>query len=239
MAKENFALLIGELQDIPKVNSSKTIAKFSLKTIRRNDKYDIPVVRVINKKLIVEVENYSKGDFIIVKGIVATKDMVKHVTCPACKEKQSIKSTVTEVLAIDVVNIGPNYSVERFKEESNIVKTIGVLCREPEYTTTSEPKKVALCKYQIATNRKLNVEQESDIFTDYPWVNSFAKQAEQDAIRLAKGSQIYIDGGLQTRGIKRNITCSCGEKFKATDMVTEIVPYSVEYLNHCRFDDNE
>lgn len=239
MAKENFVLLIGELQDVAKVNNTKTIAKLSLKTIRRNDKYDYPIVRIINEKLIVEAENFNKGDFLVVKGIVATKDIKKHVVCPVCKERQSISSTVTEVLAIDVVNIGPNFTVERFKEESNVVRILGALCREPEYTTTSEPKKVALCKYQIAVNRKLNVEQESDIFTDYPWVNSFAKQAEQDAMRLSVGSQIYIDGGLQTRGIKRNITCSCGEKFKATDMVTEIVPYSVEYLNHCKFDDNE
>lgn len=239
MAKENFVLLIGELQGETKVNSSRTIAKFSLKTMRRNDKYDYPVVRLINDKLIAEAETFNKGDFIVVKGIVATKDMAKHVPCPVCKERISLKSTVTEVLAIDVVNIGPNYTVERFKEESNVVRILGALCREPEYTMTSEPKKVALCKYQIAVNRKLNVEQESDIFTDYPWVNSFARQAEQDALRLGVGSQIYIDGGLQTRNIKRNVTCSCGEKFKATDMVTEIVPYSVEYLNNCKFDDKE
>ena len=30
MAKENFALLIGELQNEPKVNSAKTIAKFTM-----------------------------------------------------------------------------------------------------------------------------------------------------------------------------------------------------------------
>ena len=151
-----------------------------------------------------------------------------------------MKSSTTGVIAIDVVNIGPNFTVERWKEMSNIVRIIGTLCREPEFTTTSEPKKVSLCKYQIAVNRKLNVDQESDIYTDYPWVNSFAKQAEQDAIRLSVGSQIYIDGGLQTRGIKRNITCpECGMKLKATYMVTEIVPYSVEYLNHCNFDDDK
>jgi single-strand DNA-binding protein len=237
MAKENFAFLIGELQGEPKVNSTKTIAKLSLRTIRRNDKYDVPTVKVIDEKLILEVENYKKGDFILCKGIVFTKDTIKHVVCPKCGQRQDIKSTVTEVLAIDVVNIGRDYTIERFKEESNIVRILGALCRKPEFTTTGDNKKVSLCKYQIAVNRKLNVAQDSDTFTDYPWVNSFAKQAEQDAIRLDVGSQVYIDGGLQTRGIKRNITCECGEKFKAADMVTEIVPYSVEYLNHCKFDD--
>lgn len=237
MAKENFALLIGELQGEPRVNSTKTIAKLTLRTIRRNDKYDMPSVKIVDEKLILEAENFKKGDFILVKGIVFTKDTVKHVTCPKCGARQDIKSTVTEVLAIDVINIGSDYVIERFKEESNVVRLLGALCRKPEYTTTGDAKKVALCKYQIAVNRKLNIAQDAETFTDYPWINSFAKQAEQDAMRLDIGSQIYIDGGLQTRGIKRNITCECGEKFKAADMVTEVVPYSVEYLNHCKFEE--
>ena len=60
MAKENFALLIGELQGAPRVNSTKTIAKLSLRTIRRNDKYDVPTVKIIDEKLILEAENTGR-----------------------------------------------------------------------------------------------------------------------------------------------------------------------------------
>ena len=73
-------------------------------------------------------------------------------------------------------------------------------------------------------------------FSSYSLIEKYEKNNTSKYIDYV-GSQVYIDGGLQTRGIKRNITCECGEKFKAADMVTEIVPYSVEYLNHCNFDD--
>ena len=238
MAKENFVLLVGELIEVPKVNREQTIGKFKLKTLRRNDKYDTPVVRVSTESTIKKLPTFSVGDFIMVKGIVSTRDIIKRAECPKCKEINKVRGTTTEVLAIDIVDIGPNFKLEDLKEFSNIVRMLGTLCREPSLTTTSSQSTVSLCKYQIAANRKLNVASEPDTYTDYPWVNSFGRQAEQDALHIETGSQIYIDGGLQTRVLRRECHCeNCGCDYKTEgDIIIEIVPHSVEYLNNCKFD---
>ena len=239
MAKENFVLLVGKLQELPKTNKEQTIGKFRLNTLRRNDKYDTPLVRVVDEKIIQKLPTFNVDDFILVKGIVSTRDVVKRAQCPKCGTIGSARGTTTEVLAIDAINIGPNYELEDLKEVSNIVRMLGTLCREPVLTTTSSQTKVSLCKYQIAANRKLNVASEPDVYSDYPWVNSFGRQADQDALHLETGSQVYIDGGLQTRTLRRECHCeSCGCDYKTEgDTIIEIVPHSVEYLNNCKFDE--
>ena len=239
MAKENFVLLIGKLSEVPKINKTQTIGKFKLNTMRRNDKYDTPVVRVVEAPLIAKLPTLNVNDYVLVKGIVATRDVAKKAECPKCGTIGVVRGTTTEVLAIDFIDIGPNYELESLKEVSNMVRILGTLCREPSLTTTSSQSKVSLCKYQIATNRKLNVASEPDVYSDYPWVNSFGRQAEQDALRLQSGSQVYIDGGLQTRTLRRECHCeNCGCDYKTEgDTIIEIVPHSVEYLNNCKFDD--
>ena len=243
MAKENFVLLVGSLKDVVRVNREGTTAKFNLCTIRRNDKYDEPTVCVHDRDLISRLADFSQGDFIMVKGIVATRDVSRQAECPQCHRTVEIKGTVTEVIAISAVKIGRDYALEDLKEVSNVVRILGTVCRTPVTSQTGRNGATLLCKYQIAANRKLNVTSEPNIYADYPWVNSFGRQAEQDMMHLETGSQIYIDGGLQTRIARsRNAVCTeCGTHFKVpgagpNDIITEIVPFSVEYLNNCRFD---
>lgn len=237
MAKENFALLIGELQAPPIINEEKKRTKFVIRTLRRNNKIDFPIVNVLDEALLDKVRKFKEKDFIIVKGILATAEVKKGVCCPKCNEIIKTNGTTTEVIAIDVIDIGSNFELEQFKEVSNVVFVLGSLCRDPEFRLLANTG-IPSTQYQLAVNRKFHVKRQKDSFTDYPWVNSFGKQAEQDAIRLQTGSQVFIQGGIQTRNVQKNMVCpKCQSAFKAEDFVAEIVPYSVEYLNNCKFDD--
>lgn len=239
MAKENLAFLVGEIQGSPIINKEKEKGKYVLKTLRRNDKIDYPIVNVLNPKLLEDVETFQEGDFVIVKGFISTQEVRKGVICPNCQNIIKTEGTTTEVYAVENIKIGRDYDLTRIKELSNTIIILGSLCRDVEFRmlpNTGTPS----AQYQIAANRKYRVGRQRDNFTDYPWINSFGRQAEQDAKRLETGSQVLIQGGLQTRNIQKMTTCdSCEKEFKAEDFVAEIVPYSVEYLNNCRFADEE
>lgn len=239
MAKENYVLLIGELQNSPIINEEKQRAKYVVKTLRRNDKIDFPIVSVLDSNLIEKVKTFNAKDFILIKGILATQEVKKGVICPHCQEVNRVEGTTTEVIAIENMSIGPNHVLEALKEISNQVMVLGSLCRKPEYRLLATSS-IGSSQYQLAVNRKFNVKRQPNIQTDYPWVNSFGRQAEQDALRLDIGSQVFIQGGVQTRQIQKNMTCTkCSQEFKAEDHVAEIVPYSVEYLNNCKFEQEE
>ena len=76
--------------------------------------------------------------------------------------------------------------------------------------------------------------------TDYPWVKSFGEQANQDAVHLQEGATIYVSGAIQTREVARTTICAnCGEEYIWKDTASEIVPYSVEYLEGCLFPERE
>lgn len=234
MAKENYVLLCGELQSLPVINKKKAV--IVLKTLRRNDKEDYPIIDILDDELIKNLNSFKEKDYIVVKGILSTSEVKKGVCCPHCNSIIKKEGTTTEIIAIELINIGPDHSLLEVKEISNTVMLLGSLCRNPEFRILANSG-VPSAQYQLAVNRKYNVKKQQDSFTDHPWVNSFGKQAEQDAVRLQTGSQVFINGGLQTRNVQKNIECpNCNKDFKAEDFVAEIVPYSVEYLNNCIFE---
>jgi single-strand DNA-binding protein len=237
MAKENYVLLIGEVQGVPVINQDKGKAKYVIKTLRRNNKIDYPVISVLSEELIEKVETFKERDFIIVKGLLATNEVKKGVCCPNCNEIIRTEGTVTEIIAIENINIGSNYKLEDLKEISNTAMLLGSLCRDTEFRLLANTG-IPSAQYQLAINRKYNVKRQQQNHTDYPWINSFGKQAEQDALRLQTGSQVFVQGGIQTRNVQKTIVCpECNTEFKAEDFVAEVVPYSVEYLNNCKFGD--
>ena len=237
MAKENHVLLVGELQSSPIVNEQEEVAKYVIKTFRRNNKVDYPIINVYGMDLINKIKDSKEGDYIMVKGFISTSEVKKAVICPHCQTITEERGTTTEITVIENINIGTEYSLAGVQEVSNTIMILGSLCRDPEFRilpNTTTPS----TQYQLAINRKFNVQRKGSSQTDYPWVNSFGRQAEQDAVRLETGSQVFIQGGIQTRSVQKNITCNqCKEEFKAEDFVAEIVPYSVEYLNNCKFTD--
>lgn len=234
MARENFVMLIGAVQGSPVINEENQRARFILQTMRRTGKIDYPGINVLDKHLIPVVKTLSEGDFVVVKGFLATNNVKKSAICEHCSKKNVASGTKTEVIALGVRNIGKSHTLQEWAEMSNNLMVIGTLCINPGTRRTGE-EQIANCQYQIAVNRSYIVKEQSAT-ADYPWVKTTGEQAEQDALRLRSGSQIYIRGAVQTRNLWRNVLCShCGSTFRAEDFVAEIAPYSVEYLNKCVF----
>lgn len=237
MAKENYVSLQGEVIQAPQFNKTRTQARFMMRTLRRNDKIDEPIISVYDPVVLSKIESFKEGDMVQIKGILASIEARKSSICGHCGSKNSAIGTLTTAVAIDVCKLRDETTLEDLKEFSNIVMTIGTVVKDPTFKQL--PKSLtSFTSYQIAINRKYHIKnQDVDQKSDYPWVSSFGQQAEEDAKRIQKGSQIFISGGLQTRVVNRNIICeNCKSEILSEDMVGEIVPYSVEYLNNCKFD---
>lgn len=113
----------------------------------------------------------------------------------------------------------------------NKVMLLGTVCKELDFKyIESTYSKVANMKYQIAVNGKeVNT-------SNYPWVSTFARQAQEDKKRIQVGSQIMVEGELITRYVNKEYPCKCGEIIKSSNRQTEVSGTAVEYLNNCKFD---
>ena len=101
----------------------------------------------------------------------------------------------------------------------NKVILIGRLTRDPELRYTSS--NVATCTFSLAVDRTFtnqNGEREADFINIVVW----RKQAENCKNYLTKGSQVAIDGRIQTR----NYDDKDGKKV----YVTEVVADNVQFL---------
>ncbi|MBL4952138.1 single-stranded DNA-binding protein [Neobacillus sp. YIM B02564] len=115
----------------------------------------------------------------------------------------------------------------------NSVFLLGSLCSDVDFRIL--PKSgVSYAKYQLAINR------DKGKGTDYPWVCSFGKQAESDAVHLRKSSQCLVRGRIQTREFKQPLHCpNCQHEWEKESVATEVVADNVEYLNNCYFPEQE
>lgn len=101
----------------------------------------------------------------------------------------------------------------------NKVILIGRLTRDPELRYTSS--NIATCTFSVAVDRPFanqNGEREADFINIVVW----RKQAENCKNYLTKGSQVAIDGRIQTR----NYDDKDGKKV----YVTEVVADNVQFL---------
>ena len=156
MAKENYVLLIGEMQGAPIINEDKAKAKFVIKTLRRNDKIDYPIINVLDESLVEKIRPFAEGEFILVKGILTTTEVKKGVCCPHCQKVIKSEGTTTEVTAIEAVNIGTGYTLEQLKEVSSTVMLLGSLCRDPEYRLNIQISRLHNISWRLIANSMLN-----------------------------------------------------------------------------------
>lgn len=101
----------------------------------------------------------------------------------------------------------------------NRVVIVGRLTRDPDLRYT--PNGVAVANFNVAVNRPFRNqqgEQEADFINCVTW----RKQAENLANYMKKGSQIGVDGRVQTRSYEN--------KEGQTVFVTEIQAESVQFL---------
>lgn len=260
MAKENTVYLYGYVSQNPTVRISTEreflSGKLILTTIRRsyisdemflkgNTRWDSPCVFSKNARLIEkQIMNINEGDLVYVKGTLCTMETPKKYKCPNpnCNHV-TVKENgvVVYVDPVFVTKVGHCETKEEayeflknMDEISNQVYIMGTLCREPVYYEDENSKKKE-CQFQIASNRNRHIlEDDPDKRTDYPWVKSFGKRAEEYAAALHTGSSIYMNGAIETREITTTILCEeCGLEYERPGVSMEIVPYHVEYMQNC------
>ncbi len=97
---------------------------------------------------------------------------------------------------------------------------VGNLTRDPELKVIAGSD-VKTCAFSVATNRvwkdKNGAKQES---TDYHNIVVFGKQAESTAQYMKKGSQVLIEGRIQTRSWDKD-----GVKMYRTEIVAESIKF--------------
>lgn len=222
MAKKNVVFLTGFINEI--LNDNKTL--FTVQIRKNEKKFVYPIVQLGEEALEVRSE-LKVGDLICIQGRIQTEQKEVTFNCPDCGEEMINKYTLTTVYA-DVAKLMTPISDEPF---INTVILLGAVCRDKEFkyiNGTISP--VANTKYQIAVNRR-----EKDK-ADFPWISTFAKQAEEDARRLNVSSQVLVHGSIITRQNNKDCICpKCECVVPISEMHTEILGKTVEYLNNCVF----
>lgn len=184
------------------------------------------------------MDTWAENDIVEVKGALACRSIQKGAYCGNCGEA-NIYTTGT------VVYVNPVYAyrrehlaseeecrryVERHREVSNQAMIFGTLCTDPKLTTLKAG--VLTAQFQLAVARKMRLKDDpSDVKVDYPWCRSYGENAVRDNERLHRSSEVYVDGFLQSRVVRRKCTCKCcGEEMKWRDRAMELVPYQLEYV---------
>lgn len=255
MAKHNEVILYGDILGDPKIiydeNNNPIRASFVMRVVRgmrdtgngeriRELRYDCPVIETEKPDHVKKIAEYQTHDFVEVKGVIRYKQIKRAFICKNCGERNVIlgsKITVHPIFIEKREHIEKEEkAIENLKtncEISNHVLACGYLCRKPDKFICSNGANIV--QYQIAINRKFRIiEDDIDAKTDYPWIKSFGKIAEEDYKSLRKGSMVFVDGCVQTRKIKRELSCEkCGSIMAFGDSIFEVVTYSTEYLkNH-------
>lgn len=255
MAKENKVTLRGYVRKDPQifVNEDGTPAEARLRVITIKRIPDPEIVKTIaltfselriitkNQRMIKEIAKIKAGDFIDGTGVLTTKIVLKSKICPVCQGnvKNSVEGSMTYItpLFIEVLNSGLSDEeglqlLQKRSEVSNVFQCIGALVRDVNFYFAPEKPNTKISQYQLAINRKYTIKEDGpEIKTDYPWVKTFGEQALEDSETLSEGSVVYINGFLQSRIAKRNLTCSeCGAIYDFNDEILEILPWGVEYL---------
>lgn len=263
MARENTVFLHGQICQPPKVAYNKegeyVRATFPLKIIRRPYRngegqivtgklnIDVPIILTMDHKLIEIVRELRQGDMVDVKGVLTTREVNKKTICP-CGHQNSVMGNFAFITPIYICRREPELSetagfdlLKDRSEISNLVMIIGTLCRDPIFYEHADKRGACMTQYQIASNRRYHIKDgHEDERTDYPWIKTVNHQAKDDMEHLKMGSTVYINGALQTRQIERKTVCEeCGQEYTWEETVSEIFPYSVEYLMNCVFPETE
>jgi hypothetical protein len=124
-----------------------------------------------------------------------------------------------------------------YREVSNQILAVGTVVSPPEDISFG---KTRCCRYRIGVDRKYYIKSQSDTKADYPWVYSYGKQAESDLRHIIAadkekgipGTIVLVDGFYSQRKVNIKRECeSCHNIYQYTDLMTQFVPYSVEYLS--------
>ena len=256
MAKQNLVLLNAKVETEPVIERNEETGEYRYgmcimdvvrgkRTVGDNKQYikhDGPVIVSKDEYMIREMEKWKVNDFIELKGLLVSKDIDKVSKCPHCLDergehtinvKQGTMIYVNPIESITIAQGLDSQQADRMllnkKEMSNQIYCIGTVIKEPRIFRTKFD--TIVCDYQVAINRKYHIRTDDpSIRTDWIYVKSYGERAVEDKLRLRIGSELSIDGFIQTRNVKRKTVCPhCGQEYIWLDKSTEIVPYAVEY----------
>lgn len=198
------------------------------------------IVASYHKKSGEQIESLQENDFVSIKGVLTTMPVEKGACCPMCGERVTTLGQICYVSPICITKTGHAESAQEayerlkdsnVKEVSNEIYIVGNVCSQPR--TIENLKKITAAQYQIAAPRTYRLLESLNEDTDYPWVKSYGKKAEEQLEKLQVGSQILVNGFLSPRHFTIDKDCpNCGANFSYDDKTLEIVPYEVEYLRH-------
>lgn len=206
--------------------------------------YDYPIILSTDAASMDVMKKLEIYDIVEIKGTLVTRQITKHTYCQGesgCGARNDVKGNITFVMPLAIAKrnkTSGSYTKNQAEHElienrefSNSIVILGGLCQDVKYFHESN---IQTSTFQIGTDRKYVVEADSaDVVADYPLVRSYGKQAKKDSMCLKTGSTILIDGYLHTRRPPRKMVCQCCQKtYEWTDSVTEIIPYTEEYLNN-------
>lgn len=260
--KHNQVILCGVINSPPKIlkkeEGEKAFAQFRLVTINGNrtggrrveaKAFDSPMIHSGDPEIIKNIEKINTGDLVIVKGAITTSVVRRRPKCPHCEERNDFPGILTYISPAGVSVIEKECALnsegefdkdkavkklKEFKEVSNVLTVMGVVCREPQPYKTDNKNKSRMTAYQLAVKRKLRIVGELDDNTaDFPWVKSYGKISMNDGLYIKKGTYMFIDGWFRARKFERKAVCQhCGEEFSWTDFSHDIVPYASEYIKN-------
>lgn len=259
MARHNEVTLYGQIPEKPRLLYDKTendperkltrvlckitvirgIRDFGAKDQRM--KLDQLIVMSGNEKIMKFMKDWDVGDIVSIRGTLITNNHAKSCHCTNCDHTQLYRSYSAYIYPIYVRDIARGYDPEqglkeliRNSEVSNRITVIGKAYTKPAIHA-HEISGTKISSYIIDIERKYRVKEDDDSNRhDFPAVKSYGEIAVNDHFAIEPGGYVFVDGQLQSRIYKRTFTCeNCGAPIEKMDSVTEIVPYSTEYLMGC------
>ena len=276
MARENLVLLRASVAKAPTIIKKDDVYQYALVFVnvarglrkvgdhRKYMKTDYVPIMSKNEDCMKEIENWKEHDIVDIKGVIATRRISKSSYCE-CGAKNSYPGTMVyceAIFAEKLLSLSSDEECLKYlsehREISNQVFLFGTLCRDPKKITPKQG--LTVTQYQIAMNRKYRIPLDPpEVKSDYPWVKSYGENAVNDKKRLHVGSEVFIDGCIQTRAVERHAVCGaetgedgkpirdengdyvittdingepagCGVLYDWKDRALEIVPYETEYI---------
>ena len=205
-----------------------------------------PYITTRDPAHIAQMTRWQENDIVLTKGFFSTRVASKVSTCPFCGAKNKKKGVLNFVEPIYTHTVQQTRSsveahttlLNEYREMSNTFRGVGTLMEDPSRMVfrTTDRSGFAFLQYRIAISRNYRVRNDpAEKTVDFPWVKVYGEACNRDYYRLKKGSQVYIDGYLQTRRVTKHMRCAaCGMTYDWTEATMEVVPYHTEYLSGFR-----
>jgi len=261
MARENTVLLTGRVTEHHTDYNSKDgvypWGLFLCECARRsfvneenfiigNKRTDEILVHSRNNDLIRNhIRDLEKNDIVFVKGILSSHHVKEKSICPNCNEPK--KGTTFHVEPIDIYKIRHADSdeeakkiIEDHEDAGNHIIVDGTVCYIKELWLPDEEREgTARLEFQIASNRKQRIEEDDDDKrSDYIWVKAFGSDAIDYADLLYIGSEISINGSIQSRTFEETVECpNCGSMYHQIQRTIEIIPYYIVPIKNCNVEE--